>query len=204
MSQITVNPSHHHGNLREALIVAGLALLEKGGPAALTLRKTAALAGVSHAAPANHFNGLISLKVAIVARGHVIFARTMQEFAAAAPSTPQDQLNAICEGYIVFAQRNRALFELMFEYFWVTSEEVDETSLNEKKQAASASYQILSEACLPFEHNNNDALNTETMVWSLVHGYAMLFTGAKSGGHLKPGRSIPTFPEILPKLVLQC
>lgn len=201
MTRNMTNSPHHHGNLRQALIDAGLQLLEAGGPAALTLRKCAAIAGVSHAAPANHFNGLISLKVAIIARGHVIFAQCMRESSAAANPSPRDQLNAICEGYVTFARDHRRLFQFMFQFLGSADGEIDETSLSEKRQAASASYEILRQACIPFEHNNNDALNTETMVWSLVHGYAMLFSVEQ--GVQPPDQAIPEFSEILPPLTLR-
>lgn len=195
--------SHHHGNLREALIAAGLELLENGGPTALTLRKCATFAGVSHAAPANHFSGLISLQVAIVARGHIIFAETMCKHSAEAEPTPTAQLNAICAGYIEFAKEHRELFRFMFQFFNVTDQAIDKTSMNEKQQAGLASYEILRKACLPFEHRDNEALNTETMVWALVHGYSMLFTGNGRDTHLRPGQSIPLFTEILPSLEIQ-
>ena len=68
---------HHHGNLREALIRAGLVRLEKDGPDAMTLRKCAARAGGPHAAPAHHFNGLISIKGAITARGQGLVGAAM-------------------------------------------------------------------------------------------------------------------------------
>ncbi len=67
---MTLNPPekpHHHGNLREALIVAGIEILKEGGLPALTLRACAARAGVSHAAPAHHFDGLPGLVTAIAA-----------------------------------------------------------------------------------------------------------------------------------------
>jgi AcrR family transcriptional regulator len=60
---------HHHGNLREALINAGLLLLKEDGLDGLTLRRAAARAGVSHAAPAHHFSGKQGLVAAIAARG---------------------------------------------------------------------------------------------------------------------------------------
>lgn len=193
---------HHHGSLREALIAAGLELLETGGPAALTLRKCAALAGVSHSAPANHFNGLISLKVAIVARGHFIFAETMRQYSTDAKDSPTAQLNAICAGYIAFAQEHGELFQFMFQAFGASNGEIDDLAMSEKTREATASYEILRQACQPFEHNDNNALNTETMVWSLVHGYAMLFAGCGSEGYLGPPCSVPAFSEILPKLTL--
>ena len=47
--------AYQHGNLREALIQAGLRLLSEGGLENLSLRGAAQLAGVSHAAPYRHF-----------------------------------------------------------------------------------------------------------------------------------------------------
>ena len=46
---------YHHGNLRRALLDAALALIEREGADAPTLRGVAKLAGVSQAAPYRHF-----------------------------------------------------------------------------------------------------------------------------------------------------
>ena len=43
--------SYHHGDLKNALIKAGADILSKEGVSALSLRKVAQKAGVSHAAP---------------------------------------------------------------------------------------------------------------------------------------------------------
>lgn len=192
---------HHHGNLREALISAGLEILERDGTAALTLRKCAAIAGVSHAAPANHFNGLVSLKVSIVARGHLLFADMMRQTSIQVDGSPRAQLHAICSGYISFARKHGALFKFMFQPYGEEIDEVDAVSWGEKRQAAGASYDILHQACRPFEHKGENALNTETMIWSLVHGYAMLFCDedcSTPGGDL-----LPSFTDILPELKLR-
>ncbi|NBS67250.1 MAG: TetR/AcrR family transcriptional regulator, partial [Betaproteobacteria bacterium] len=47
--------SYHHGNLREALLEAGLELLRKDGAESLGLRELARQAGVSRTAPYRHF-----------------------------------------------------------------------------------------------------------------------------------------------------
>ena len=46
---------YHHGNLRQALIDAGIKIINEEGESKLSLRKTAALCKVSHAAPYAHF-----------------------------------------------------------------------------------------------------------------------------------------------------
>ena len=77
-TQAEIPRPHHHGNLRSALIDSGLALLANEGLAGLTLRRAAAAAGVSHAAPAHHFDGLPGLLTAIAARAFQLFADQME------------------------------------------------------------------------------------------------------------------------------
>ncbi len=192
---------HHHGNLREALITAGLELMEQGGPDALSLRKCAKRAGVSHAAPAHHFNGLVSLQAAIIARGYQKFSASMRRAADQADAAPQAQLNAICAGYIDFARSHTAVFKFMFQPHNNDSQTLDATTQEELDRDSMASYQILRDACAPFEHNDAQGVSTEIMVWSLVHGYAMLFCAP--GKTESPSGPIPEFSQILPKLKLK-
>lgn len=195
---------HHHGNLREALIVAGLEIMEQGGPDALTLRKCAKHAGVSHAAPAHHFNGLISLQAAIIARGHQMFAQSMIQASANADASPHAQLRAICDGYINFARTHSAVFKFMFQSHGLDKNTVDDASRDEWIRDATASYQVLRDACEPFE---SDGTSTEIMVWSLVHGYAMLFCGATIPlPSCEPSPDVdpaPDFSKIMPNLRLK-
>ena len=56
-----VKQGYHHGNLREALIVACLRLIEEKGPTGFTLSEAAKRAGVTPAAVYRHFDGRESL-----------------------------------------------------------------------------------------------------------------------------------------------
>ncbi len=192
---------HHHGDLREALINACIELLAHGGPDAMSLRKCAAIAGVSHAAPAHHFNGLVSLKTAIIARGHRLFAQTMRDHAARAETDPHSQLVAICEGYIDFAKTHAAVFKFMFQPHSMTPEALDETTRNEIMRDSLHSYQILRDACQPFELIGEEPESTKIMVWSLVHGYAMLFSSPSNS--MAPHESVPNIRQILPGLAIK-
>ncbi len=69
---------YHHGNLKAELIRAGIALIEEEGLDALSLRAIAARAGVSHAAPRNHFGSLRGLLTAIAAQGFRLHAGEMR------------------------------------------------------------------------------------------------------------------------------
>jgi len=189
---------HHHGNLREALILAGLEILVEGGAEALTLRKCAARAGVSHAAPAHHFKGLGSLKLAIVSRGHMVFANFMREARDRASKDPMAKLTAIGEGYVLFAKTHTVLFKFMFLPRELGPDLFDSQSWEQFLIESAQSYRVLHDACVPFEHGPVGQQGTEVMVWSLVHGYAMLF-GEKSD-LMTQYDTIPDFGELLPML----
>src|SRR4051812_14423120 len=71
--------AYQHGNLREAMIHAGLKLLGEGGVQSLSLRAAAQLAGVSHAAPYRHFRDKDALVAAIAEEGFKLLTRRMRE-----------------------------------------------------------------------------------------------------------------------------
>ncbi|MFV2092117.1 MAG: TetR/AcrR family transcriptional regulator [Hyphomicrobiales bacterium] len=187
---------HHHGNLREALIRAGTELLDEGGQAGLTLRKCAARAGVSHAAPAHYFNGLGGLLTAIAARGYEIFTATMISEAEAGASDPHACLLSICQGYLRFSRDHEAMFNLMF-----SSEDLDYED-PDLRQNSAAAYAVLRDGCAPFINVSTVDEGTEIMVWSLVHGFAGISrSGRRSpGGHLS--RAV-RFEDIFPVLGLK-
>jgi AcrR family transcriptional regulator len=182
---------HHHGDLKRSLVIAGMELLAEGGLDALTLRKCAARAGVSHAAPAHHFKGLKGLLTAIVAEGFEMFTNSMVSAREASDDDPYARLAGICSGYLDFSARHEAVATLMFmkDRFDVEDPDFQRTS--------SASYQVLAETCAPFKASGDGPKSTETQIWSLVQGYAHLVRS----GMINSGET--PFPEILPKLELK-
>src|SRR6267154_2626485 len=70
---------YHHGNLREALIDAALALVEERGSPEFTLREVARRVGVTHAAPQRHFEDRAALVAAVAEEGfHGLHAHVEQ------------------------------------------------------------------------------------------------------------------------------
>jgi len=178
-------------DLKDALITAGLALLDEGGLPALTLRKMAARAGVSHAAPAHHFDGLRGLRTAIAARAFSRFSASMQARRATAGPEPFDQLLAICQGYLDFAAAHGALFQVMFN--------ADIDRCEPALVAASIeAYCVLREGCLPFSDGTPDPA-LEAAVWSAVHGFAALGLAGPPGTGPIPEK--PDFAAILRRLL---
>lgn len=180
-------------SLRDTLIDAGLTLLAEGGMPALTLRRAAARAGVSHAAPAHHFDGLPGLLTAMAARAFVTFADALHQGRDSGGTDPWARLLGTTQGYLTFAAEHQGLFHLMF-----VSPEVDRNDPGLQPQAT-RSYMILREACLPFaEPGATDNAILEIAVWSLVHGYAAL--GFKAG--MRRGfEPLPAFEHLLKELL---
>ncbi len=187
---------HHHGDLRRALVAAGVDLVEEGGPDALSIRGAAARAGVSHAAPAHHFPSLAHLRTAVVAEGFRRFAREMEEEIARAPDTPRDRLLGACLGYVSFALGGPSLFQLMHGGSTVLVEDDD------LAEARGAAYAVLRRVCAPLAPGPAGAEGAELLVWSLVHGYATL-TLRYRGGPFQVADPHETFRAIFPELPLR-
>lgn len=174
--EIAMSKNHHHGNLRQTLIEAGLTLLRQSGAAGLSIRKVAALAGVSHAAPAHHFANLMDLRTAVLAAGHHAFAASMQgEIDLLDRPDPRQRILAALRGYVAFAADNPALFQMMFGG---ASRNEDDPDLC---VATDASYGVLRDICAPIHPGPGGAEANELMVWSLVHGFASLALTDTSG-----------------------
>ena len=157
--------AYHHGDLREALIKAGRAILEKGGVEALTLRACARKAGVSHAAPQHHFASASDLLADIAATGFEDFVRALDRGAADATS-PVEKLKAMGRGYVDFARERPAVYQLMFGVAApLSSERLQAAKVAAWDQLAEA----VSEAAGP-----EDKEAKAMQVWSAVHGFSML------------------------------
>ncbi len=182
---------HHHGDLKKALVRAGIELLSEGGIEALTVRKCASRSGVSHAAPAHHFKGLKGLQTAIVTEGFRIFSKTMIAERDTAGDEPHARLIAIGNGYLKFSKNHDALAELIFMKKDIHHDDPD------FQRAASAAYQVLADACAPFKPGAAGQKGTEVMIWSLVQGYANLARSGRVNAEETP------FAEILPLLDLK-
>ncbi len=174
MSQST-KTKHHHGDLKNALISAGLDILEESGLDGLSLRKCAAKAGVSHAAPAHHFGNLDGLKEAISARAFGLFRESMIQAAEAEGSDDRARLKGICRGYLRFGLNHKGLLDVMFglpaSAFLKASKVPDESD----------SYAVLREACAPFIPEGSTPEIVEVQVWSLIHGFTQLYTSGRFG-----------------------
>lgn len=114
MATQTARTTYHHGDLPAALIEAALDIIGEEGPQALTIRKVAQRAGVSHAAPYRHFPDKDYLILAVVERGFQLLDQTMERARAAAGGDPLAQFAASGEAYLEFALSCPAYYRVMF------------------------------------------------------------------------------------------
>ena len=170
---MTDKTRYHHGDLRNALLHAGLSLLEEQGLDGLSLRAVAARAGVSHAGPAHHFATLKHLLTALAAIAFERFVGAMEEARGRAGPDPRSQLAATGDGYVTFATANPQLFRLMF-----SATRLDWGNAHLQANALAARQQ-LTEVCAPVADLRGVATDggreqLELLVWSAVHGYTHL------------------------------
>jgi AcrR family transcriptional regulator len=105
---------YHHGNLREALLVAGERALETGGAQNLSLREIAREVGVSHAAPRRHFADKQALLDALALDGWDRLGAAITAALAAAGPDFDARLLGLARAYVTFATDRPALVALMF------------------------------------------------------------------------------------------
>lgn len=166
--------SYQHGDLREALVQAGLKLLAESGVDGLSLRAAAQLAGVSHAAPYRHFRDKRALVAAIAERGFRMLTASMRaEVATVGSGDIRERLIALGVGYLKFATASPAYLHVIFG--GVLCQEDIPPSLAE---AGDEAYQTLrAEVAAGIERGAlrpGDVDVQALACWSLVHGFSTL------------------------------
>lgn len=145
---------YHHGALRTALLDAAAAEIADVGPAAMSVRKVAARAGVTHTAAAHHFGDKRGLLTALAVEGH----RALADALGAA--RPHGML-ALGGAYLRFAHEHRPWFDVMFRPDLVRTDDPAFVA------ASRSSFGELHEAA-----GGGDLVYG---AWGLVHGIAVLW-----------------------------
>lgn len=169
MDQSDARRPYHHGDLKAALLEQAEIILERDGIQALTLRAAARAAGVSHAAPANHFGDLTGLLSELAAVGFRRFSAML----SAARATGEDRpagARGMGHAYVTFARTYPNLFALMFRGERL---DTDRPALREALDEA-ASVLRSTTAGASGGGTPSRAAAQAAARWSLVHGFAML------------------------------
>jgi AcrR family transcriptional regulator len=160
----TLKTGYHHGDLRTALIDAGLHLTRSGGPEALTIREATRQVGVSPNAAYRHFADREALLSAVASAIQHQMAARMQSPARRQAS---DRLRAVGMGYIKFALDEPGWFAVAFFGADVQTE-----------TASAPPYLALIDALDAMvsakELSPDRRAGAEWSCWSAVHGFAEL------------------------------
>lgn len=161
--------SFHHGNLRAALLDAGVAAVEARGAADVSLRDLAREVGVSPTAAYRHFADKTALFAAIADRGFSALADASR--AAPVSRDPRERLMSLARAYASFAERHPQMYRLMF------AEPLDMERLAAESEGSVSAYRQLHDAVwhVVGEAAGEDAV-TDAIVrlWSTLHGYVTL------------------------------
>lgn len=113
-SKMTKKQSYHHGDLRQALISAALAILKTKDAKSLSLREVARQAGVSHTAPYRHFTDKAALLASVAEEGFVEFGKYLQTAVDHAGGDPLKSLQETGVAYVRYALEHPTHFRVMF------------------------------------------------------------------------------------------
>ncbi|WP_260602560.1 TetR/AcrR family transcriptional regulator [Variovorax sp. MHTC-1] len=173
--------TYRHGDLRRALLEAGVELARAGGPEAVVLREATRRAGVVPNAAYRHFASRQALLQAVRAAA-LAAAATAMEAELAALKTDGDPaevaraaVRAIGAGYLRFAQTETGLFRTAFGPPLDVEGAPDEakggrSGLNPFELLGAALDQLVAAGALPPERRPG----AEFLAWSAVHGLALL------------------------------
>jgi|TARA_R110002049_G_scaffold10175_4_gene50709 AcrR family transcriptional regulator len=176
---MTSKTNYHHGDLRRALLSAAEEELSEKGVEAFSLRGVAKRAGVSHGAPAHHFEDARGLLTELAAQGYQRFIDAQELRQGSSPKNAEAQLAASGLGYIDFATENPALFRLMF-----SSERPDKSAAVLAKAADSAFDKLVTDIehiAQTDPHGDQPAMTDVMAAWAIAHGLADLLIGDRLG-----------------------
>ncbi|MDM0058295.1 TetR/AcrR family transcriptional regulator [Variovorax fucosicus] len=200
--------SYRHGDLRRALLDAGIELARGGGPDAVVLREATRRAGVVPNAAYRHFASRLDLLREVRAAALAAVALSMETELAAVPAggppaeVARAGLRAIGAGYMRFAQQETGLFRTAF----FAEPEVlgaltagpaagGPSGLNPFELLGAALDRMVDAGVLAGERRPG----AEFIAWAAVHGLAMLMIDGPLRG--MPGVQIEALGQRLLDMV---
>lgn len=183
--------TYRHGDLRNALIQAGLELTREGGPDAVVIREATRRAGVVPNAAYRHFADRRALLSAVAQAALARLAVMMEaESATLAVDDPArsavNRIRAMVTGYLRFATTEPGLFRAAF----TATDMADTGGEAAAGTGGQTAFQLLGAAlddlvesgALPLERRPY----AEYFVWSAVHGLAVLLVDGPLRGLAAP------------------
>jgi len=184
-----VRKTYRHGDLRKALLEAGIELARGGGPQAVVLREATRRVGVAPNAAYRHFSSHGDLLQAVRAAALSSLARAIEiELAGvrrdqSSAEAARASLRAVGTAYLKFALTEPGLFRTAFSTKDPVEGDVDRaktgtSGLNPFQLLGSVLDSLVQTGALPVERR----AGAEYLAWSAVHGFAFLILEGPLGG----------------------
>jgi AcrR family transcriptional regulator len=189
--------TYRHGDLRHALLDAGIELARAGGPDAVVLREATRRAGVAPNAAYRHFASREALLQAVRASALSMVARAMEAeldtIAADLPhaSMARASVRAVGTGYLRFAMEETGLFRTAFGPSskpiqatpdLSTAATAGNSGMNPFELLGAALDELVAAGVMPFARRPG----AEFLAWSAVHGLAVLVVDGPLASVVRP------------------
>jgi AcrR family transcriptional regulator len=165
--------TYHHGDLKNALIKAGADILSKEGVSALSLRKVAQQAGVSHAAPYAHFADKQALIAAISTEGYQKLYAQIAQVADQYRSDPLRRLVESSWAYVQFALNEPDHFKVTLSGM-IDKEQEYPAFVEAAQQTFNLVVDIVAQGQQAGLLRQGAPDLTAVSVWALIHGLVTL------------------------------
>ncbi|MGB8699129.1 MAG: TetR/AcrR family transcriptional regulator [Thermosynechococcaceae cyanobacterium] len=197
---LAAKTSYHHGDLRQSLIDAAIALISEEGISDLSLRQVARRVGVSHNAPYRHFEDKEALLAAVAEQGFQSLRAAMEIARQGIPLDASQRLEAIGIAYVKFALAQPFHYRLMFGDY-----RCNLSKYSALAEAAQQSFMVLVNTIREGQaagiFRSADPVNMARVAWSLVHGQSMLALDNKL--QVEPGEEFATFLKFSSQMLFQ-
>ena len=170
------------GPTRSAVLAAAGALLESGGPEAVTLRSVGTAAGVSRSAPYRHFQDKADLLAALALRTLTGLAASIRD--GATQDGPGSHLQRGSLGYVRYAMDRQHHYQLIFGDAPISDPSPEIEAAADDGMAALV--ELVERAQDEGELAAGPPREIATVLWSFLHGVAQL----QITGHLREPRTI--------------
>lgn len=169
--------TYHHGDLKQEIIDNGLLLLNKEGFEGFSLRKVAAMCGVSHTAPYKHFKDKEELINSIVEEVLRKFYLALLDVTSLYPNDYKVQIVEMGKAYVKFMVENPEYLKFIFLSDNLHAIEIREGKFYRYENSAFQVFKNSAEEFFKIIKLDKDLYMEKILsMWSMVHGIAILIS----------------------------
>jgi AcrR family transcriptional regulator len=163
---------YHHGDLRNALIVAAAELIEESGAPDFAISDAAKRAGVSAAAPYRHFKDRDDLLDAVSDLCFIGLAETAANTRDSHPAGSRSCIIALGQAYLDYVSKHSAFYNLM----WCEEKHsLEEPAIESEQRPGFYNFVgAVQDWCNQQSLQGSDPLDLAVKLWAMAHGLAVL------------------------------